>query len=119
MIRMALHSDYYKGHVSLQDRGGNQVDEELFGAEHIDHCVDSIRQSLTCNADTSVLTWNWNHGKQQHVPRASVAHVCKRFDKIQEWARAHAVHQDWDPQFRVLNDPLDPDTWTEVFTGYQ
>ena len=117
MIRMALHPDYYKAHASLDDRGANTVDEELFGDEHIDHCVDSIRQSLTCSSDISVLTWNWEHKQQRYIPRATVSHVCRRFDKIQEWARAYAANQDWDAQFRVLNDPLDPDTWTDGFTG--
>lgn len=82
---MALHKDYYdghEGHAALQDRGQNTVDEELFGFEHIGHCVDSIRQSLTCNADLSVLTWNWDEGEQRHRPKLTVPHVCKRFVKI-------------------------------------
>ena len=119
MIRMALHVDYYKGHATIHDRGvrRNQADDELLGAEHIDHCIDSIRQSLTCNADISAITWSWDRMEQRYTPQATVSHVCKRFDKIREWAKAHAAQQDWDDQFRVLDDPLDPDTWTDEFAG--
>jgi hypothetical protein len=120
MVRMALHPEYYRGsngHANLHDRGTGSVDEELFGVEHIDHCIDSLRQSLTCNADISVLTWNWDHREQRNVPQATVSHVCKRFVKIQEWAREHAVQEAWDGEFRESNDPLNPETWIDGFTG--
>ena len=107
MIRMALYPDYYRTHARLHDRKLGSVDEELLGREHIDHCIDSIRQSLTCNADISVLTWSWDVREQRNIPQAEVPHVCRRFDKLQEWAEARAVSQDWDSTFRELHDPLD------------
>lgn len=113
MIRMALHPDYYRSHASIHDRKPSSVDEELLEMEHIDHCIDSIRQSLTCNADISVLVWKWDAGEQRNVPQAEVSHTCRKFDKIQEWARERSGSQDWDDTFRELNDPLDSETWTK------
>lgn len=50
-----------------------------------DHCVESIRQSLTCNADTTAITYEWiPQGILQ--PQLGVLHSCRDFDAIREWA---------------------------------
>ncbi|WYZ45800.1 hypothetical protein EsH8_IX_000025 [Colletotrichum jinshuiense] len=114
MIRQALHPEYYKPHHP----GPNPGDEdEILGNDHIDHCVDAIRQSLTCNADISVLTWGWSKEKKKNLEMGTIVHTCRRFDKIQEWAREHAVYHIMDAGHREMNDPLDPETWIDGFTG--
>ncbi|CAK7198510.1 hypothetical protein SEUCBS139899_001171 [Sporothrix eucalyptigena] len=109
MIRMALRPDHYKGHTALQDRTFSRhedADEELFGTDHIDHCMDSIRQSLMCNADTSVLVWSWDAATRANIPHVDVAHVCKNFDKIRSWAFVHSAHdREFDATFKAANEP--------------
>lgn len=114
MIRKALHPEYYRP----EHPGPNPGDQdEILGADHIDHCVDAIRQSLMCSADISVLTWTWNENKRQNMEMGTILHTCRKFDKIQMWARKHAVYHNMDAGYREMNDPLDPSTWTDGFSG--
>lgn len=113
MIRKALHPEYYKPHTPGPNPGDQ---DELLGPDHIDHCVDAIRQSLMCTADVSVLVWTWNKKKKMNMEVGQIAHTCRKFDKIQEWARERAIYDGFDPAYRELNDPLDPDTWVNGFS---
>ncbi|KAK3317707.1 hypothetical protein B0T19DRAFT_435447 [Cercophora scortea] len=114
MIRQALHPEYYKPHTPGPHPG---EEDELLGHDHVDHCVDAIRQSLMCNADISVLTWRWNRKQKKNMEMGTILHTCRRFDKIQDWARKHAVYHNMDNEHREMNDPLDPDTWVDGFSG--
>ncbi|KAH8894624.1 hypothetical protein GQ53DRAFT_744732 [Thozetella sp. PMI_491] len=103
LIRQAFHPEYYKPH----NPGPHAGDEDgLLGPSHISHCIDSIRQSLMCNADISVMNWVWNERKGQNQPIGQNYHTCRRFDKIQEWARQHATYEPVDVSFREMDDPL-------------
>jgi len=59
---------------------------------HVDHCIETLRISLMCQADLSpVLVM-----RDRATPRGQRAdfnshHRCRNFTKIQEWARDHAV----------------------------
>ena len=109
MIRRKLFSEYdYE--PNLKD-SPNTLD-----FEHLDHCVDSIRQSLMCTADISVIPFQWIEEKKQLAARATIPHVCRDFQQIQEWAKTRAVHE-LDMNSREMNDPLDPDTWLPGFSG--
>ncbi|KAJ7938294.1 hypothetical protein B0H13DRAFT_1851737 [Mycena leptocephala] len=77
-IRQALHPKYYP------NWGMHTIGAREF---HIDHCVDRIRQGLMCNADTSVLVWEWNPTFNETRVRLRVPHQCKNFSKIHEWTR--------------------------------
>ncbi|KAK3689471.1 hypothetical protein B0T22DRAFT_440950 [Podospora appendiculata] len=74
-------------------------------------------KSLMCNADISVLMWRWNKKQKKNMEMGTILHTCRRFDKIQEWARKHAVYHNMDNEHREMNDPLDPDTWVDGFSG--
>lgn len=59
--------------------------------EHLGHCIEGLRQSLMCSADTSPIVWQWvesdedlNGGRMQGFPGA--LHTCRDFDKIKNWA---------------------------------
>ncbi|KAF8885578.1 hypothetical protein CPB84DRAFT_1685384 [Gymnopilus junonius] len=81
MIRQSIYSDYYP-HM-----WPNNTDT----AWHIGHCLDSIRQSLMCSADISVMVWQWSDALQETVEHGNVTHICRRFDKIQEWAKERQI----------------------------
>ena len=50
-----------------------------------------------------------------YQPSMNVMHTCRNFEVVREWARERAVVEEWDPTYRAVNDPLDPDTWTSDF----
>ena len=49
---------------------------------HFMHCVDYLRQSILCAADTTVEGSGNGWG---------ATHVCKNFDDVKEWAEHRAV----------------------------
>ncbi|PKY07907.1 hypothetical protein P168DRAFT_286080 [Aspergillus campestris IBT 28561] len=65
------------------------------GIEHLDHCVDSIRQSLMCSSDISTVVWAWDESRQMTLPLANVTHTCRDFEAIRQWAGMRQA-SDWD-----------------------
>ncbi|KAH8657881.1 hypothetical protein BX600DRAFT_514423 [Xylariales sp. PMI_506] len=63
-------------------------------ADYHYHCVDSIRQSLMCNADLSVIHWGWNAEMGQHYPEPSTTHICRNWNRIHKWAVKHQLDQE-------------------------
>jgi len=106
MIRRALRADYYKD----ADPHG------LLGPNHIGHCIDSLRMSLMCNPDLSILPWQWSDKRDQLLIKARVPHTCRSFDSIKEWAAGRAFHGFFDMKQKVPNDPLGP--WVKGKDGY-
>ena len=55
------------------------------------HCLDSLRQGIMCQGDTSLLTMRW--GKTQAIPLAnfSSSHQCVDWDRLDAWAEARSV----------------------------
>ncbi|KAG8156492.1 hypothetical protein KVR01_013596 [Diaporthe batatas] len=58
---------------------------------HVDHCIDSVRQQLMCQADIAAFTFDWRAEKILE-PMIDTIHVCRNFTKIQEWAENHYVN---------------------------
>ncbi|KAK1751709.1 hypothetical protein QBC47DRAFT_433713 [Echria macrotheca] len=53
---------------------------------HVDHCIESIRQSITCSSDVSPVLFQWLKSKQINLPHLELVHRCRNFDKIKDWA---------------------------------
>ncbi|KAI1496491.1 hypothetical protein F5X99DRAFT_400360 [Biscogniauxia marginata] len=109
MIRKLLHSEYYSESY-LKDI--NQSHDNL---DHINHCVEYLRQSVTCSVDLAPIPFQWSDAQNVYQPSMNVMHTCRNFDVVREWAKERAVVEEWDPTYRAVNDPLDPDTWTLGF----
>ncbi|KAJ7118118.1 hypothetical protein C8R44DRAFT_923355, partial [Mycena epipterygia] len=54
---------------------------------HVRHCIGTIRQSLMCASDITPIVWQWSDKWRVAEPRDDVVHVCRDFEKIQDWAR--------------------------------
>ncbi|KAK2052712.1 hypothetical protein LY76DRAFT_526127 [Colletotrichum caudatum] len=61
---------------------------------HVAHCIDSIRLSLECHADLSVVPQRWADGWLEPWPVVESDHVCRNYTKIQEWAHGRHPHKD-------------------------
>ncbi|KAF5328245.1 hypothetical protein D9619_013402 [Psilocybe cf. subviscida] len=90
-IRKSLHPDYYPA-----QRLGT-----LENNMHVSHCVDSIRQSLMCSADISTVVWQWDATQQNNTFRGGVAHKCRNFGMIQDWARERAIPFHYDTSIHI------------------
>ncbi|RDA90672.1 hypothetical protein CP533_4675 [Ophiocordyceps camponoti-saundersi (nom. inval.)] len=76
-VRRYLHKDYY-----------NMTQEKNMG-QHIDHCLDSLRQYIMCNADLSIQTFDWIPNFHRPWPNFRIVHECANWEAIEEWAWAH------------------------------
>lgn len=70
---------------------------------HMDHCIDSMRQSFMCSADVSSIVWKWNEEKHRALGKLEAVHTCRDFDAIREWAIAHEAKE-----FDVITYVPDP-----------
>lgn len=70
--------------------------------EHRSHCVEYLRQSIICNADTTLEgetgAWATSTGWGQ-------THSCVNFDALTEWADKRAI---WDLSEELLPQSFDP-----------
>ena len=66
-------------------------DDELMGIEHLEHCIDSLRQSLMCSVDVTPIPWVWWEQDQEAKAVAEIAHTCRNFDDVKDWAKQNQV----------------------------
>ncbi|KAG2148153.1 uncharacterized protein EDB93DRAFT_1250211 [Suillus bovinus] len=59
---------------------------------HLDYCIEMLRQNMMCNADVTVITWDWVRGQKYPLPNFNTRHQCRNYEKILDWAVEHAVH---------------------------
>lgn len=58
-----------------------------FNMVHMDHCVDGLRQSLMCSVDITPISYAWYPSRQETLPTTGVAHTCRDYDVVADWAR--------------------------------
>ena len=80
--------------------------DDLRGIEHLDHCIDIIRQQLMCKADVTPLTWVRDpvDGKAKEV--AQVIHTCNNFQSVRDWVMEHKLRVKFDAETVVKDDAL-------------
>ncbi|KAF4637013.1 hypothetical protein G7Y89_g1076 [Cudoniella acicularis] len=83
MIRWAFNKVRYLDRWSEQD----VIDLPV----HIDHCLDIVRQSIQCRADTTIITYWWTD--KSRVPETDFygEHECINWDMFEAWADQHTV----------------------------
>ncbi|KAH0528012.1 hypothetical protein TsFJ059_002926 [Trichoderma semiorbis] len=98
VVRMALYRDRYDKHFYFPN---GTVDYCKWS--HVDHCLDQVRQALICQADVSVVYFEWSEIVQGLRPRVDNQHTCRNFDKILDWAAEHTVSaHNWHPSKHVV-----------------
>ncbi|KAJ7513185.1 hypothetical protein B0H11DRAFT_2268125 [Mycena galericulata] len=111
-VRMALDPDYYpEMRISTTN---NRVPEQEDITKHIGHCVDWLRQSIMCTGDTSVIVWQWHDSSNSSGPSAEIAHTCRKFDKLQDWGKEHAMKVHYDSTVRIDDDIAPPIFHNEI-----
>ncbi|KAK7696270.1 hypothetical protein QCA50_000923 [Cerrena zonata] len=104
VLRKAHYHEYYRDPVT--GNIDNISPQDL--NDHVSHCLDSIRQSLMCSSDISVIVWQWSTKQNLSLPRMDTARSCRNFDKIADWARDHrSVH--FDSSVRMEDDIVIPE----------
>ncbi|KAI4271112.1 MAG: hypothetical protein L6R38_006932 [Xanthoria sp. 2 TBL-2021] len=90
-IREYTHKDYY------ESRSPSFTDPPEMVRTHVDHCIEILRQKLTCDADVGVITYNWVAVRDLPWPNFNVLHKCRNFDGVVEWSKKHNAPYDGVP----------------------
>jgi len=63
----------------------------------IGHCIESLRRSILCNADTTVYTFTWTDaefvrpGIWRPKPKTNQERKCVKWEAVEAWARERHV----------------------------
>ncbi|KAJ6478196.1 hypothetical protein C8R45DRAFT_1101585 [Mycena sanguinolenta] len=111
-IRMALDPDYYPDwRISTTN---NWIPSQQNATEHVGHCVEWIRQAIMCNGDTSVIVWQWQDLKNISMVKGNIAHTCRKFEKLQDWAKERMMNIRYDPTVHIEDDIVIPIFHNEI-----
>ncbi|KAF2236011.1 hypothetical protein EV356DRAFT_543004 [Viridothelium virens] len=106
-VRQYAHQEYYN--ITNADK-----------EEHLDHCLDDIRQALMCHADISVFTYDWIPSYRKPLPNFKVAHECVDWELLGNWTRERSfslydqkslIHPDLGVSFPKANGPVEANAW--------
>ncbi|KAF7975505.1 hypothetical protein HWV62_9437 [Athelia sp. TMB] len=105
LVRKAAWPEHYpdaqEARYSLLKGGG------VF--DHVDHCLNAIRESLVCNADLTPVTWHWNERDQISGVEFNAVHTCVNWDNIHAWAAENAARIKFNAHHHVQDDLVFPD----------
>ncbi|KAH7881227.1 uncharacterized protein C8R40DRAFT_1164633 [Lentinula edodes] len=98
-MRKAMYPEYYP------------ITGEGIHTPHMQHCISSLRQSITCSADITPIVWQWSNKSKAAKERSDVVHTCRDFQKITDWAQDHFVPRQQNMSI-FIDDELDiPIIW--------
>lgn len=81
---------------------------------HADHCADMLRQKLMCEADASLITYNWLKHHYYPHPNFNVEHQCRNYSRLVEVAETRKVAMTFPkpegkPVIDFVEAPFDPE----------
>ena len=95
-VRKMVYYDYY-----YSEKFGLEGPDDLFWL-HMGHCIDSLRQTIQCQANMDLVTNNWVQPLDLPWPDFNVQHMCRNHDAILAWQEANQFDDD---QFDALRKP--------------
>lgn len=96
MLRKVSYHEHYQDHDILW------TDPPDVFRNHIDHCIDMLRQRLMCSADVGLVTHVWVKGYGKPYPDYSTVHQCRDFGGIRDWV----LKRQLPTNIRTLPKPL-------------
>ncbi|KXX81067.1 Membrane protein PTM1 [Madurella mycetomatis] len=52
---------------------------------HVDHCVETLRETIQCNGDLTPVPHVWSEKKQMYLADTMLEHTCRDFDALLAW----------------------------------
>lgn len=89
-LRKALAPEYYGDDAGM----------------HVSHCMEHLRQAVMCNVDVSTVYWTWSEPLKKNLADARVAHTCRDFGAVKEWAEGRIVEGGFDDTVFVEGGPV-------------
>ncbi|KAK5942580.1 hypothetical protein PMZ80_005145 [Knufia obscura] len=95
----------YFGHKTGLDPDP-KINSAVLAPHHIDHCFDSLRQTLMCGADITPVPYQWVPSMGKALGSLGVPHTCRDYDALLEWAmRPEHDIGDWDESIKPSSIP--------------
>lgn len=100
-VRKALYPEHYNDTDRHLAHATSSIPPQTPGDlsepfDHLDHCINNVREALMCNADLTPVVVQWDPATHWHYAHLDVVHTCKDWDAIQRWAVDHAMAQEAD-----------------------
>ncbi|KAI0195024.1 hypothetical protein F4808DRAFT_331271 [Astrocystis sublimbata] len=86
-----LRQNMYKDHYT--PLGGDMAAAPNDLRNHLDHCIDALRQFVMCQGDVGVFSYNDPFNDGHLKPNYNTPHTCRNFDSIRQWAVDNVVPQ--------------------------
>ncbi|OAQ64300.2 hypothetical protein VFPPC_05587 [Pochonia chlamydosporia 170] len=77
---------YYTHYKDVEQRQMLNV-EDVYVKQHIDHCINYLRQILICNADTGLVFTYWMDNHDEPKPDFNSLRVCRDFTQARDWVQ--------------------------------
>lgn len=66
-----------------------------------------------CMSDVSTIVWQWSEPSESVKIKADIAHTCRRFDILHEWAKTHHLKNNYvDMNVKLEDDIVIPVIYT-------
>jgi hypothetical protein len=90
-VRIHLDADYYNSQPNSHMHQDGPGFPANFTRTHMSHCLDQIRQLITCASDLAPVPVRINknirvNGNPQFIASGAV-HTCRKFDKVLDWLK--------------------------------
>ncbi|KAM5475503.1 hypothetical protein MauCBS54593_001194 [Microsporum audouinii] len=84
--------DYVRKYVHREHYRIDDSHAAVSGIDHADHCIDMIRQALSCSADPTLITFKQDGPFDTVEADFSATHACTNFEKTRDWAKDRAIN---------------------------
>ncbi|PVH84638.1 hypothetical protein DL98DRAFT_568732 [Cadophora sp. DSE1049] len=85
-IKRYIYAPYYHPEVPLEN-----IRTEGY-SDHIDHCVDLLRETIMCQPDFSLATFEWEGAEPRSVVQnGKTTHQCVDWPYFENWAKGRAL----------------------------
>ncbi|EGE02324.1 hypothetical protein TEQG_01362 [Trichophyton equinum CBS 127.97] len=84
--------DYVRRYVHREHYRIDDSNATVSGIDHADHCIDMIRQALSCSADPTLITFSQKSPFAEVEADFSATHACTNFEKVHDWAKDQAIN---------------------------
>lgn len=55
--------------------------------QHVDHCVDYLRQSIVCHGDVGLIPFAFSNS--EYIPVFNTTKECRAYDPLEKWVDEH------------------------------
>jgi len=84
-----LWRDHHRSYFPEMLRNKEAIPEMY--ERHFEHCIDYVRQSIMCNFDMGLLTFDWVLDHPNPVPNTNSMHKCVDWSAAEAWMKDRAV----------------------------